>query len=90
MNVYNPPTTGQKRICDNCRWVEICIGPWDDCELFNVTDENGELLPGKEYYCLHDQGDKNCRKIAAKDCPSFEFPFGTIDSKLVKIKEFLK
>jgi hypothetical protein len=54
-----------------------------------VTNENGELLPGKEY-CPNDQGDERCRKIAAKDCVSFEPHLIGVDLQLIRIKESLK
>ena len=71
MNPYNPPRKGEKQTCKKCRWLPICIDPCDDCKNSEVVDDDGELLPGKEY-CQFEQGEKDCRKIAGDKCQQYE------------------
>lgn len=81
MNPYNPPKKGIEPNCKNCRWLPVCIDPCDDCVNMSVLDEDGMLLPGKDY-CPHEQHSKACNKVAAKTCKSFEPRLGGVDLRL--------
>lgn len=89
MNLYNPPIKGKVKNCRDCRWVEICIDPCDDCPNMNAVklDLSGEPIP--ETLCPFEQGDKDCRKIVAPTCESFEPRLAGVDFKVARIKEML-
>ena len=79
----------EKQSCFKCRWIEICIDPCDDCQNFDVTDDKGNLLPGKKY-CSFEQGSKKCRQIAGTYCKQYE-PKLTVspDPCVEKVKKML-
>jgi hypothetical protein len=89
MNPYNPPKKGGTPNCKDCRWRPICIDPCDDCPNMDVVDENGDLLPGKEY-CPYEQHSKKCNKIIAPVCNQFEPSLGSVDLRLNKALDSLR
>jgi hypothetical protein len=77
------------RNCRKCRWVEVCIDPCDDCPNMNAVklDASGEPIP--ETFCPYEQGDKNCHRVVAPTCESFEPRLAGVDLKVIRIKEKL-
>jgi hypothetical protein len=60
-----------KKNCRQCFYRRTCFDPCDGCTNFDVVDEDGNLLPGKDY-CQHPQGSAKCQAIAAQTCESYE------------------
>lgn len=82
MNSDNQPKKEEEQSCGKCRWLPVCIDPCTDCKNLDVVDDDGELLPGKEF-CELEQGSKECRKIAGPTCKEYEPTLHGVDLQLL-------